>query len=154
MRDFHILKFDEKPYLYVNVATDYDQLTPVVAAAFSTLADFLRENHITPAGDRFTYFSAFPGTEFRMRVCYLVERKDLAQAQGDVLADILPAGRAIHSQITGHYSDLPSVYAGMVEHCRSRGLILDEATWQVMRTRLRGILHETLVYECHQASMS
>ncbi|MEJ1991645.1 MAG: hypothetical protein P8X50_07990 [Maritimibacter sp.] len=151
MQEFSVLSADERPYLYVKVATDYDNLGREVAKGFADLTKFMDDNRIHPRGLPLTVLPDRPTELFRIQVGCIVAKDDLAQARGDIHAGALPAGRSVHCSFRGHYSDFPGLYAAMVEYGHRQGHMMARTTWQYLYKLPEGRPLEQIDYECHYA---
>ncbi|MEJ1999499.1 MAG: GyrI-like domain-containing protein [Maritimibacter sp.] len=154
MLEYTIEEMPEQPYLYLKIDSDYSHLALNVATGFATIAQFLLDRGIRPTGKPMTLMINPPRDQFRMRIGYWVSRDDLDAAEGQIYAGVMPATRSICHQFDSFYSEIPSVYTGMVEYCRKHGLRRGREVWQFYHSHPHGVPQERLKADCHHALLS
>lgn len=119
-----IIERAAQPYVAVRERVALSEMRPVVDRSFQTLFGWLGRNGVAPAGAAFfKYNLADMSNKFEIEFAVPVEKQ--AQAGGDLIAGLLPAGRYAQVTWTGPYEALFDVNAVLVGWAKEKSLRWD-----------------------------
>lgn len=95
-------------------------------------------------GSSFTRFAMLPGGRMRYEPGAFVFGP--FRTEGDVKADILPAGRAAHVTLTGDFAGLQEAWPALMEWAASQKLDLAGVNWEVYAPNGDPARQETRLY--------
>lgn len=133
MPEFSQVEVAERPYLYVDGTSSMDpaEISQAMGACFGTVMAFLGARGIGPAGPALAVYYTYAPDSLSFRAGFQVTEADLARAEGEVKADVTPAGPALHFLHTGPYRTLRDGYAEMMQHVQAEGLSMAVPAWEV-----------------------
>ena len=133
MPKFEMTDVEEVPYLYVERSCSMDpkEISAAMGQAFQTVMQFMRDREIEPAGKVMSVYYTYDPDTMRFRSGLSVSREDAARAEGEVKADVTPAGRVVTFIHTGPYSGLRDSYGEMMKYLDANALKIGAPTWEV-----------------------
>ncbi|AXI49076.1 hypothetical protein C1J03_23395 (plasmid) [Sulfitobacter sp. SK012] len=75
--------------------------------------------------------SSVRASKVRFRAGFLVSKENAEKAEGDVKADVLPAGKVLNYVHEGPYAKLRVSYDEAMKYISQNGMIVGEPTWEI-----------------------
>lgn len=151
MQGYEIGETRGVPYLYVAVEVPFAEVDLAILTAFDTVWEFMTQHGVHPAGGTITLFTRRPKNIAVFHAGYLVKKRDMDVAEGEVQAGFTPEGPSAHYVHHGSYNGLNAAYTRMLEYCRGQGLSPTMPSWQIYRNDPSIVLEEQLITDCYQA---
>ncbi|MDO6727489.1 GyrI-like domain-containing protein [Cognatishimia sp. 1_MG-2023] len=126
--------FETQTYIYVQGKariTDPTAIAAAMGAAFAEIFGFIQKVGITPLSAPITVYTKIPGTNMKFRSGFFVTPEDAKKATGDVKADSIPAGSALHAQHVGPYMDLKQTHGAIWGYAKSHSLKSSMPVWEI-----------------------
>ncbi|MGH1466897.1 MAG: GyrI-like domain-containing protein [Cognatishimia sp.] len=127
-------EFEAQHYIYIAGSApmmDAAAIAKAMGAGFGQAYGFLQQNGITPLSAPMTVYTEMPGADMTFRSGFVVAAEDAAKASGDIKADQLPKGSALHAIHTGPYSDLNKTHGAIWGHAKAQGLSNVMPVWEI-----------------------
>lgn len=131
MVDYSIIEVAERPYLYVERTSGWDLVSQAMGQAYGDLVGFMRRQEIAPVSPPLAVYYTYDPNQVTFRAGFFVDGRDADKAEGDVKADVTPAGRVAHLTHVGPYSALRITYEAVMRSLKERGIDLSAPTWEV-----------------------
>ncbi len=144
MLDFKMVDVEERPYLYTerSCSMDPNDISQAMGLAFQTVGELVGEKGIKSVMHALSVYYTHDEETMTFRAGFLVAAEDAAKAEGDVKADVLPAGRALNFIHRGPYSKLRVSYGEMMEYLEKNGMTVGAPTWEVYIKDLDAVASE------------
>jgi len=132
MPEFKVVDVSETPYLYIEETSSMSpaDISEAMGKAFHQVWSFMQANGISPAGPALSVYTGYDPETMRFRAGFAVARDDMAKAEGEVKADVTPAGPALHFVHKGPYATLRDDYGLMMQHAKDKGLKVSAPGWE------------------------
>lgn len=99
--------------------------------AFRTVGEHVGKESIASVSRALSvYYSHDPQT-MTFRAGFLVSAEDARKAEGEVKADVLPAGEVFNFIHRGSYAKLRVSYGDMMEYPENNGMTVGAPTWEI-----------------------
>ena len=133
MAEYKMVEVEEKPYLYNERACSMnpDDVSHNMEIAFRTVAEFIDRNGIASMGKALSAYYTYDEEIMTFRAGFLVSAEDAQKAEGDVKADVLPAGRVLNFIHRGSYTTLRDSYGDMMRYLEANGIAVGAPTWEL-----------------------
>ena len=154
MPEFEKLTSDELAYLYVERETSLDpaDIGQAMGSAFEAVYEFMMRNSIAPLGPAVAVYDKISPEGMTFRAGFVVAKPELAKANGDVKADVTPAGPAVHFTHKGSYDRLRDSYDAVMKAVVAQGISLKSPKWEVYMNDPGTTPEAELVTECYLAA--
>lgn len=131
--DYKMVTLDAQPYLYNQRTCSMEpaDISRAMGIAFQKVADVVVKNAITSAGKPLSVYYTHDEDEMTFRAGFFVSAKDATKAEGEVKADVLPAGEVLNYIHKGPYATLRLGYAEMMAFLQKTGRRVGAPTWEV-----------------------
>ena len=153
MPTFQLTDVPEHPYLYVDRTSSMDQadVGKAMQTGFGQVWGFMQQHGVPPAGGALSVYYDYAEDTLKFRVGFIIDRDDMAAAEGAVKADVTPAGRVLHFTLRGSYDGLRPAYDEMMTHMETEGLQYTPPTWEIYMNGPDDVPEDQLVTDCYQA---
>lgn len=133
MTDYKMVSVKPAAYLYQERVSSMDpnDISQNMRAAFETVAGFMLEKGIASAGHALSVYITFDSDKMPFRAGFLVSEEDAGKAEGDVKADVLPAGEFLNFLHRGPYATLANSYDAMMKHLEAKGMSVGMPSWEI-----------------------
>ena len=81
----------------------------------------MSEKGIANAGGALSVYVIYDPEKMPLHAGFIVSEEDSGKAEGDVKADVLPAGEFLNCVHRGLYARLPNSYEAMMKHLEAKG---------------------------------
>ncbi|WP_306119621.1 MULTISPECIES: GyrI-like domain-containing protein [unclassified Roseitalea] len=124
---------DETPYLYVegSAPANPDAVGAAMGEAFGKVMAFIGQHGLTPTGMPMSVYYTYDPEQMAFRAGIPVSADDAGKAQGEIKADVTPAGEVLHFVHVGPYDKLAEAYGQAEQEARKTGRGLGTPTWEV-----------------------
>lgn len=145
--------FDAQPYLYVDRECPYDgpKIAEAMGSAFGEMFGFAAQQGITPRSMPMSVYMEMDPAMLRFRGGFLVSAEDAGKASGEVKADTLPAGDAMHALHVGPYMNLNQSHKALWNHMEQTGIPGTMPVWEIYVDDPGEVSEETLRTEIYRA---
>lgn len=153
MPNFEIIEVSELPYLYVEHTSSMDpaDISKGMGLAFNEVWQHMQASSIKPAGPGLSvYYSHDPKT-LTFRAGFCVAPDDMAKINGNVKADVIPSGRALHHTHMGPYATLRDDYELMMAYMKENNLEMRIPSWELYINDPGQTPEAELITECYTA---
>ncbi len=124
--------FEAQPYVYVEKTCDYSEIGQAMGEAFGAVFGFFGEKGITPLSAPMSLYTAMPdGPKLTFRAGAMVSAEDAAKADGEITADEIPAGDALHTIHVGPYASLSKSHGALWKHIETQGIEPKMPVWEI-----------------------
>ncbi len=153
MPEFKLIDVTETPYLYVERTSSWDpaQVAVAMGKAFQDVWAFMQANAIAPAGGALSVYYTYSPESVTFRGGFVIAPENMPKAQGEVMADVTPAGRVLHFTHKGSYASLRNDYNAMMPWMEKQGLKMAAPTWEVYMNDPERVPEEELLTEVYVA---
>jgi effector-binding domain-containing protein len=133
MASYDIVETTEQDYLYVIRKSSMapGEIAKAMGNAYEEIWAFMQANTIPPAGPALAVYYDYAEDVMEFRVGFVVAPDDAAKAAGTVLADKIPATRAVHAMHIGPYSGLQELYSKIMGEMKWNGHRYGKPTWEL-----------------------
>ena len=151
MPEFKPTDVSETPYLYCERECSMDpaDISEKMGSAFQQVWGFMEANAIRPNGPALSVYYDYTPDKMRFRAGFAVAHKDMAKADGTVLADVTPAGRVLHFVHRGSYSTLRDDYGLLMQYATDHGLEIAAPGWEFYLNDPNMVPEKDLVTEAY-----
>ncbi len=132
--EFELKSLDDQHYIYVErtVSMDGAEIANAMASGFGELFTFVGAQDVKPLNMPMSLYMAMPANgEMTFRAGVFVSPDDAAKADGDVKADIIPAGKAMTTTHVGPYANLNQSHGALWNHVQEQGLEGAMPVWEI-----------------------
>lgn len=133
MADYKMVHVKEQPYLYNERSCSMEpgDIGRNMEIAFRTVGELVGAESIASVSRALSvYYSHDPQT-MTFRAGFLVSAEDARKAEGEVKADVLPAGEVLNFIHRGSYAKLRVSYGDMMEYLENNGMTVGAPTWEI-----------------------
>lgn len=116
---------DEQPYVAIRREVTMQEIGPTLPPLIGELFGWLESKGIEPAGPVFWRYLVID-MEARLEIDVAIPVATTVIGEGDVISDVLPAGRYAVLLHTGPYDELMAVTAGLLAWAEKKGLVWDK----------------------------
>ena len=133
MAKYQMVDVEEQPYLYneQSCSMDPNDISKAMGLAFQTVADLIGKKGITSAAKPLSVYYTHDPQTMTFRAGFLVSAEDAQKAEGDVKADVLPAGKVLNYVHKGPYAKLRVSYGEMMKYIEENGMTVGAPTWEI-----------------------
>ena len=133
MASYDIIETSAEDYLYVlrKSSMKPEEISAAMGSAFHEVWDFMQANAITMSRGGLSVYYDYSENEMEFRAGFLVPPEAAAKAAGAVMADKLPAVRAVHALHVGPYAGLQETYSKIMGDMKWNGHHYGKPTWEV-----------------------
>lgn len=151
MPDFKTITVDEKPYLYAERTCSMDpaEISNHMGSAFQQVWGLMEAAGIVPAGPPLSVYHTYDPDTLSFRSGFPVARADMAKGEGEVKADVTPAGRVLHFVHKGPYATLRDDYDLTLQHMADNGLTMGVPSWELYINDPGDTPEAELLTECY-----
>lgn len=123
---------ERTPYLYLARECPYGpEIMDSMTEAYSTLKSLIAAKGLTPLTAPLAIYTAMDPKILRYRAGVVVADSDLSMADGDLLADHLPAGEVLATDHIGPYHILNQTHKAMWDHMAANDIPGAFPIWEV-----------------------
>jgi effector-binding domain-containing protein len=133
MPEFKLINVAETPYFYVTktCSMNPEDISSAMGNAFQDVWAHMQAKGVQPAGGAMSVYHTYSPDTLTFRAGFAVARPDLSAAEGEVEADVTPAGEVLHFVHKGSYATLRDDYGLMMKHVTDLGREISAPTWEV-----------------------
>jgi effector-binding domain-containing protein len=133
MSKYKMVKVEEQPYLYneQSCSMDPSDISKAMGVAFTKVGELVGKKGITSAKKALSVYYTYDETVMTFRAGFIVSAQDAAKAEGDVKADVLPAGEVLNYIHRGSYATLRVSYGEMMQYIEDNDMTVGVPTWEV-----------------------
>jgi len=133
MLNFKMVEVEEAPYLYTERTCSMDpgDISRNMGIAFGTVGALVGKKGVTSASKALSVYYTHDDETLTFRAGFLVSEEDAAKAEGEVKADVLPAGKVLNYIHRGPYAKLRVSYGEMMEYLEAKGMTVGAPTWEI-----------------------
>jgi len=133
MTDYKMVDVEERPYLYAEGSSSMDpgDISRAMGRAFQSVGELIAKKGIASAGSPLSVYYTHDEQTMSFRAGFLVSAEDAQKAEGDVKADVLPAGRVLNFIHKGPYAKLRISYGEMMEYIEQNGMTVGAPSWEI-----------------------
>jgi AraC family transcriptional regulator len=110
---------------------DPDDISKNMGTAFSAVADFAEKHQLSSVGNALSVYYTYDPAVMTFRAGFIVSPEDAEKAEGDILADTLPAGEVLNFIHRGPYAKLRDSYAEMMAFIEENALKISAPTVEI-----------------------
>lgn len=125
----------EQHYLYVSKTVRFDEpgaIGEAMGSAFGTVFGFAGQHGIQPQSMPISVYIYMPADgQMTFRGGIFVSEADAAKAEGDVKADVIPAGEVVTTTHIGPYANLNVSHQALWSHIEEAGLTPSMPVWEI-----------------------
>jgi effector-binding domain-containing protein len=153
MVDFNIIETNELPYLYAERTSSMhpEEISEKMGTAFKQVWEFMIKNSIEPAGGALSVYYDYSPNTMTFRAGFAINRGDMANAGGDVKADVTPSGKVLHFVHKGSYATLRNDYELMMKYLQESRLEAGVPSWEIYMNDPDTTPEDELLTECYLA---
>jgi uncharacterized protein YndB with AHSA1/START domain len=142
---YAIVEVEPQHTAAVKFAAAFADLPKAERSARAMIADALPRLGVEPVGESFTLCRTLKEGKMHYEPGVIVSRT--FALSGDVVSSQLPGGRAVKHTLIGPFDQLPQAWPALFAWCKTRGLELEGAFWQVYgSTAVDPAKQETTLY--------
>lgn len=133
MTHYQMVEREEQPYLYSerSCSMDPSDISKNMGLAFQAVGDLIARKGITSTTKPLSVYYGYDPKIMTFRAGFLVSAVDAEKAEGDVKADVLPAGQTLNYIHTGPYAKLRVSYDEAMKYIADNGMTVGEPTWEI-----------------------
>ena len=133
MAEYQMVEVSAQPYIYCerSCSMDPSDTTSNMGVAFQAVSELVAQKGITSTGKPLAAYYSYDPKIMTFRAGFFVSADDAKKAEGDVKADVLPAGEVLNYLHRGPYSTLRIGYGEMMEYLAKNSLTAGAPTWEV-----------------------
>ena len=133
MLDFKMVEVEEAPYIYNERTCSMDpgDISRNMGIAFGTVGALVGRKGITSVGKALSVYRTHDPETMTFQAGFLVSEEDAAKAEGEVQADVLPAGQVLNFIHRGPYATLRVSYGEMMEYLAQQGMTVGSPSWEI-----------------------
>lgn len=133
MAHYKMVESKEQPYLYAerSCSMDPSDISKNMGVAFEAVGALIGTKDITSAGKPLSVYYGYDPEIMTFRAGFLVSAQDAEKAEGDVKADVLPAGKVLNYIHKGPYAKLRVSYDAAMKYISDNGMMIGEPTWEI-----------------------
>lgn len=133
MPEFKKIDVAQMPYFYVERSASMDpaDISRAMGEAFQAVWGFMSSHDVKPAGPALSVYYSYDPEKMHFRSGFAVAASDMDKAEGEVKADVTPAGRVLNFTHIGPYSTLREDYGAMMGYLQQQGLEMTAPTWEI-----------------------
>jgi len=133
MPEYKMVKVQEQPYLYneQSCSMDPSDISKAMEVAFTKVGDVVAKKGIASATDALSVYYTHDEKTMTFRAGFIVSAEDAAKAEGDVKADVLPAGKVLNYVHRGSYATLRVSYGEMMQYLEENNMTVGAPTWEI-----------------------
>lgn len=132
--DIQEMNFEAQDYVYVAgdaPMTDPEEIAQAMWAAFGKAFEFLNAAGVSVLSPPISVYTEMPGARMTFRCGFFVTAEDAAKASGDVQADQIPEGKALHAVHVGPFTNLNQTHGAIWAHAKAQGLTSAMPVWEI-----------------------
>jgi effector-binding domain-containing protein len=133
MPEYRMVDVEEQPYLYNERSCSMNpgDISKAMEGAFTVVGNLVGNKGITSVINPLSVYYTHDEQKMTFRAGFLVSAEDAAKAEGDVKADVLPAGRVLNYIHRGPYATLRIGYGEMMQYLEDNDMVVSGPTWEV-----------------------
>ena len=130
--DFKRVSLETQHYIYVDRECDYGpEIADAMGSAFGEVFGFVGENQITPQSMPMSVYMGMDPSKLRFRGGVIVSEADAAKASGNIKADTLPGGDAMHVTHVGSYMKMNETHQALWQHMENERIAGTFPIWEI-----------------------
>ncbi len=133
MARYQMVECEVQPYLYNerSCSMDPSDISKNMGVAIQAVADLIARKGITSTTKPLAVYYGCNLKIMTFRAGFLISAVDAEKAEGDVKADVLPAGKVLNYIHEGPYAMLRVSYDEAMKYIADNGMIVGEPTWEI-----------------------
>lgn len=133
MTEYKMVEVEEKPYLYLErtCSMDPNDISRNMGVAFQTVGELAARKKMASVGQALSVYPTYDEQTMTFRAGFLVSAEDAAKAEGEVKADVLPAGSVLNFVHRGPYAKLRDSYREMMTYLAGQGMTAVAPSWEI-----------------------
>ncbi|SEW05906.1 effector-binding domain-containing protein [Cognatiyoonia koreensis] len=133
MTRYQMVECKEQSYLYNERSCSMDpaDISKNMGVAFQAVGDLIASKGITSATKPLSVYYGYDPQIMTFRAGFLVSAAETAKAEGDVKADVLPAGQMLNYIHKGPYAMLRVSYDAAMKYISENGMTVGAPTWEI-----------------------
>jgi effector-binding domain-containing protein len=132
MAEMELVTLDEQPTAVIKAQIATNEMVAFFDRAFGAVLDALSARGVAPVGAPFALYHGMPTDVVDLEAGFPVAAT--FEATGDVVAGLLPGGRAVQAIHRGSYESLPETYTEVRQRLSEEGLEPGPVAWECYLT--------------------
>ena len=130
--DFKRVTLPEQHYVYVERECPYGpEIAEAMGSAFGEVFSFVGDNGLTALAMPMSVYLGMDPTVLRFRGGVIVSAEDAKKVEGNIKADVLPAGEAMTVTHRGPYAEMNQTHQALWKHMEDAGIPGEMPIWEI-----------------------